>query len=50
LCVNPGHIEVVTHEENQRRKVEVEVVDGAKLLTPWWRDPQLAALAGVQLG
>lgn len=22
MCVNPDHIEIVTHEENQRRKVE----------------------------
>lgn len=22
LCVNPDHIEVITHEENQRRKME----------------------------
>lgn len=30
LCVNPAHIEVVTREENQRRKVQA-----ALGLTPW---------------
>lgn len=33
LCVAPHHIEVVSHEENQRRKVEGHPVNNIKIIS-----------------